>query len=447
MKRLLLLVAACGLALAFTAKPAWTDEVGAAFTAAKSKLLQDLRSGNIDIRAAAVNKFREFPTPEAASTLLLQGSITRFPDVRRGCFDVVRTFRNSEEVGRTFLADILRELKLDKVEPTTAVRTLVLLEGDDPAVQKLAERVVEQAEKSPAGILLLALVIDQLGEAADAASFQSLQRMAELPAASSHAGLKRALVQAFCKFDEKAAIAKLVEYHALAEGETRADIERRLLQVSGLKPEERHEWATWWQENEAKFVFPAEKKPEVGLFAKAASPANVPAYYGLPLYGTKIVFIIDYSGSMRGGKLDAAKRELNTAVNNLPDGVRFNIVAFNSAVVPWKRELVPVSPAAKQEASDFIYSGTATARTASYDALVSGLAQDCDAIYFLTDGAPNGGKIDDPRQILTIIGRQNRVRRATINALGIGVGAQGGTFDVFLRDLAAQNFGVYRRVD
>jgi len=447
MKRLLLLVAACGLAMAMSVTVVLADEMGVAFTAAKSKLLQDLRSGNKDIRAAAATRFREFPTPDAASTLLLQGSITRFPDVRRGCFESLRTFRNSEAVGRSLLADSLRDLKLDKVEPVTAMRVMVLLEGDDPAVQKLAEQALEQAEKTPGGMLLLAMLIDQLAEAADATSLKSLEQLRELPTVSSHPGLKRAMVQALCKFDDKSAVAKLVESHALAEGETRADIERRLVQVSGLKPEERHDWLEWWQQNEAKFVFPAEKKPEVGLFAKATTSGNVPAYYGLPLYGSKIVFVIDYSGSMRGGKLDAAKRELQTAIGNLPDGVRFNIVAFNSAVLPWKKELVPVSPAAKQEASEFIYRGSATARTASYDALVNGLAQDCDAIYFLTDGAPNGGKIDDPRQILSIIGRQNRLRRATINALGIGVGAENGPFDIFLRDLAAQNFGAYRRVD
>jgi hypothetical protein len=41
----------------------------------------------------------------------------------------------------------------------------------------------------------------------------------------------------------------------------------------------------------------------------------------------------------------------------------------------------------------------------------------------------------------------NRVRRMTINCIGIGVGPENGGFAQFLKVLAAQNFGAFRRVD
>jgi secreted protein with Ig-like and vWFA domain len=167
----------------------------------------------------------------------------------------------------------------------------------------------------------------------------------------------------------------------------------------------------------------------------------------LPLYGSRIVFVIDFSGSMSGVKIEAAKAELRNAINLLPDATRFNMIAFNSDVTLWKKDLVSVSPQSKREATIWVNSGQAAAKTHSYDALAAALAQDCDAIYFLTDGAPTGGRITSPSQIVSSITELNRVRRATINTLGIAPGAEGGTFDDFLHYLAKENFGVYKRLD
>jgi hypothetical protein len=72
---------------------------------------------------------------------------------------------------------------------------------------------------------------------------------------------------------------------------------------------------------------------------------------------------------------------------------------------------------------------------------------DGEAIYFLTDGAPFGGKITNPPDIIRAITRLNQFRRMTINSLGIGVGPPGNAFDSFLSTLADQNYGVYERVD
>ncbi|QDU27996.1 von Willebrand factor type A domain protein [Anatilimnocola aggregata] len=443
----ILRIVAVGIALHPTHFSAicFADNIDSAFRAAKSKLVLDLRSSKAEVRSAAITRFKEFPTPDAANTLLLQGSLSKFPDVRRGCFAALRSYANSEVVGKELLTDVLRDLKVEKIEAATAMRMIVLLSSDDPKVKEFAQQAFDQTEKSPAGVQLLVTIVDQLAEMGDSASARSLYHLSDLPLTTSHAGLKRALVQALCKIDEPEAVAKLVQAVTTAEGETRADIERRLIQLSGLKAEDRPDWPGWWQEKQTTFVFPHGAKPEVGLFAKAV--ANIPSYYGLPLYGSKIVFVIDYSGSMRGAKLDAAKWELQNAIAKLPDGVRFNVLAFNSVVIPWKRELVQSSPESKQEAVRFIIGGDAGAQTASYNALEAALSQDCDAIYFLTDGAPRGSKIDDPQQIVTMIGRRNRVRRATINVIGIGVGNEGNAFDVFLRELAAQNFGAYRRLD
>ena len=85
--------------------------------------------------------------------------------------------------------------------------------------------------------------------------------------------------------------------------------------------------------------------------------------------------------------------------------------------------------------------------TVSYDALEAALQFDVEEIYFLTDGAPHGGRITSPPAIVKMITQTNMYRRMTINSIGIGVGHPGNPFDSFLSTLAQHNFGEYQRVD
>lgn len=430
-------------AVATTAQAIQAGELDAKFRAAKARIVTELRSPKQEVRDGAIEKLRDYPTPEAADLLLQQGELTKFPDVRRGCYDLLRSFANTEAVGQSLQNELLQAIKTNKVDQACKVRLIVLLVSTEPKVTALLSPLLDQAGQSPAGLLLLATLIDEFAETADADSKRALLLLAEQPLFTTHSGLRRALVQALCKLNEKQAVTQLLQFYTTAEGETRADIERRMLQISGLKAEERTDWPSWWQEKEATFVFPSGPPREPEVVARPGSAS----YYGLPVYGSRIVFIADYSGSMQGVKMDAAKRELIATIAQLPDGVRFNVIAFNSEVIPWKRELQTVSPQSRKEAMAFVGSGQAAAMTASYTALHAGLLQDCDAIYFLTDGEPTVGQITKPDAIIAAISRTNRVRRATINCIGIGVGGQGGAFDVFLSDLAAKNFGAYRKIN
>lgn len=418
-------------------------ELDAKFRSAKGRITTELRSPKQEVRDRAMEALREFPVPQAAELLLQQGELTKFPDVRRGCYETLRSFANTEEVGKALQKELLQALKVNKVDQACKVRLVVLLAATEPKVTALLPELSEHIEKSPAGLLLLVTVTDEFAETADADSKRALLVLSEQPLFSTHSGLRRALVQALCKINEKTAVAQLLQFYTTAEGETRADIERRLLQISGLKAEDRTDWPTWWKEKEATFEFPSGPARELEVVARPGSAS----YYGLPVYGSRIVFIADYSGSMQGAKMDAAKRELIATIAQLPDGVRFNIIAFNSEVFPWKRELQTVSPQSRKEAMEFVGAGQAAAMTASYSALNAGLLQDCDAIYFLTDGEPTVGQLTKPNDIITAISRTNRIRRATINCIGIGVGGQGGAFDVFLSKLAAKNFGAYRKIN
>jgi hypothetical protein len=72
---------------------------------------------------------------------------------------------------------------------------------------------------------------------------------------------------------------------------------------------------------------------------------------------------------------------------------------------------------------------------------------DAEAIYFLSDGAPNAGTIPRPDAILTAVTQANRARRISIYTIGIAPGEPGGSLDSFMRTLAEEDFGVYRRVE
>ena len=109
--------------------------------------------------------------------------------------------------------------------------------------------------------------------------------------------------------------------------------------------------------------------------------------------------------------------------------------------------LMVASPQNKEQAAAFVQAQVLSLQTASYDALEAAFNFDTEAIYFLTDGAPYGGKIVRPDEIVEVITRLNRTRRVTINSIGIGVGAAGNVFDTFLKSLAARNYGDYKRVD
>ena len=122
-------------------------------------------------------------------------------------------------------------------------------------------------------------------------------------------------------------------------------------------------------------------------------------------------------------------------------------MVFNSSVSTWQRQLVAATEGSKKAAIHYVNSQGTHFFTASYDALEAALQFDTEAIYFLSDGAPYGGKIAAPVDIVAAITAANRTRRISIYTIGVGAGIPGGPLDLFLKTLAEKNLGLYRRVD
>ena len=229
------------------------------------------------------------------------------------------------------------------------------------------------------------------------------------------------------------------------DGEVRGDLVRYLEQLSGRQHGyDVQAWQAWWKEHEKGFEFP----PAGGLLGAETAPKGVGYYYGLPLYARRMVFVIDVSGSMAGPRLAAAQRELTAAVNSLPPDAEFGLVAFHSLVFGWRRELVRATAEAKQEARLFVYQLAAHGRTATYDAALDAAFRfDPEAVYLLSDGEPNAGRVPAPAAILAAIGQANRARRISIYSIGIAPGSPGSDMELFMKTLAEQNLGRFRRVD
>ena len=86
-------------------------------------------------------------------------------------------------------------------------------------------------------------------------------------------------------------------------------------------------------------------------------------------------------------------------------------------------------------------------RTATYDALEAAFRLDPEAVYLLSDGAPNSGRIPMPAAIINAVGAMNPHRRISIYCFGIAPGPPDSPMELFMKTLAQQNFGRYRRLD
>ena len=124
---------------------------------------------------------------------------------------------------------------------------------------------------------------------------------------------------------------------------------------------------------------------------------------------------------LKGGRILAAKRELLKALSALPSDVEFNVIVFNTRVSAWRNRLMPANEDNKQNAAYFVEGQNLGNGTASYDALETAINLDAEAIYFVTDGEPYGGKITNPAEIVLAITRLNQFRRTTIHTFGIGI--------------------------
>lgn len=173
---------------------------------------------------------------------------------------------------------------------------------------------------------------------------------------------------------------------------------------------------------------------------------------GLPRMKRKVLFILDYSGSMLGTKITQLKTAMSEILSNLAKGDRFNIIRFNGDVTKWWNHsaLVEVNEYSVSAAKNFINDMEADGWTNINGALTEGLEllqedDERDPTYaslmiFLTDGYATEGEVDNSK-ILDTISSKNK-DKVPIFSLSFGDEADYS----FLKKLSAQNNGFVRKI-
>ena len=137
-----------------------------------------------------------------------------------------------------------------------------------------------------------------------------------------------------------------------------------------------------------------------------------------------IVFVVDSSGSMQGGKLEQAQHAFKHCLAGLSQRDRFGLLRFSTTVDSFRYELSPVAEKDIQKANrwvDKLYPRGGTAIAEALEAALDMRTEDQHRMFtvvFFTDGQPTIGE-RDPDAIITQIARQNS-ENTRIFSFGVG---------------------------
>lgn len=231
-------------------------------------------------------------------------------------------------------------------------------------------------------------------------------------------------------------------------------------------------WRNLWEKEQNNIQVAQHREEKVNSGTAAAG------FVGIPVEGSRVVFILDLSGSMdwpmndASGKMrriDYAKRELLKAISALSSESMFNLVTFNGDddAEMWNKKMVKATKHNKDRFEKFVeklrplggtnlWSGIEAALNVKTLVYGNHYETMVDEIFMLSDGAPSVGEVQDPLEILGLTKEINRFKDVRINAVFISsqtppevAAAQEGmslTPKELMRRLAKQNGGKFRDV-
>ena len=217
----------------------------------------------------------------------------------------------------------------------------------------------------------------------------------------------------------KSAIVPLIKRFAKETGRFRLDVNYALSSIAGArkgyKPEE---WVAWYKKEGKAFQVDAAKTKSYREKTRLQD-VGVPVlggFYNIYIYSDRCAFVVDYSKSMQGEKIESLKYNLKDTISGLKSNVLWNILDFGGDVnVLYDGTLIDD----KKKSHAYVDEMPLTGGTRSMDAIDQGMvvSSDVDTIYFLSDGAPIRGQIDDWDTIHKLIKLQNRYRHVAISAI------------------------------
>jgi hypothetical protein len=220
-------------------------------------------------------------------------------------------------------------------------------------------------------------------------------------------------------------------------------------------------WRAFWAREQDNIVVP-DRLPAPDPFGTRVE------FFGVPVTGASIAFLIDTSGSMDDPpgtegpttgpsrtrrartRLEAAKEQLTLATQVMEEGSQFFLLTFSNDVKRWTRAPLRPGKDVTRRLTGLLSRLNANGGTNLYAGLVEALEIEgrrfgdaelpkIDELFVLTDGQPTTGAARDADTICELVREANKYAKVRINAVFTGAG--GGS--ALLRRLAAENDGVF----
>jgi uncharacterized protein YegL len=446
-------------AVALSGAPRAADPPGPDFAAAKRDAQAAVKSNQPAKRQGAFDRLAEIPTAESVDTIIRLGLRAKDEPTRSAARRALAVLAGRARITddaptapaidpaaaadvRRHLHELLdRELKGKAIPGPVAVGiATALLAAEDPGAPESLFAILDGggvAKGAPLcwGIATAAAADGDVGVSV-------LRGLTELQFFAADFSFRRGVVRGLITIHAPASVVALVDLLDTLPGEVRADVAGYLAAISGKNNGvDADAWRAWWEAEGEGFEFP----PRAPVYpAPTVAPGDAGnAYYEIPVYADRIVFVIDTSLSMEGERMETAKRELVSAIHTLAPEVSFTVVSFSDAAHAWQPQLVAAGDDAKRSAAAYVSALVAAGKTASFDALDTAFRYDAEAIFFLSDGKPTAGRIVDPAQIIRFVAEANKNRRLSLHTIGI---MPDNGLAQFLQVLATSNNGAYRHV-
>jgi len=172
--------------------------------------------------------------------------------------------------------------------------------------------------------------------------------------------------------------------------------------------------------------------------ASGASGGTGSEFMGVRSAATNVVYVIDYSGSMSGMRLDHTKLELKRSIERLPADGTFLVIFFDhGASVQPPGRMQRATPSNKAAAKRWIDAASSGGGTDPRQALQLALSLKPDAIFLMTDGV-----FDSAEGTQELIRRLNADRHTSLNTIAFHERGM----EEYLKELARENRGDYRYV-
>ncbi len=265
-------------------------------------------------------------------------------------------------------------------------------------------------------------------------------------------------VQCLRELRETGSVKALVERLPDASWRLRYDLITALKDLTGKEfGFDAKAWFNWYQVNKEKIEI-APPLTESRMGKQNGIPANrgankesdlplksnetIPTFFDIPILGRDVVFIIDFSRSMKNEaednddkkerKADIAINELTETLKRFSSEVRFNIIILSTEAARYgkrkaSKTMLQATEENKKAALKFVSSlwdrleDIKRGRGDHYDAMIEAFSEpEIDTVFLLSDGRPTYGTYINKDNIVENIARNNRFKKVVINTIITG---------------------------